>query len=80
MTATGMGWMPIESAPKDGTVILLCSPAGTWVAKYKRVYYSGALRENPWFSLMLNHVHMADILGWEIPTHWMPLPPPPSTT
>jgi hypothetical protein len=59
-------WLPIESAPRDGTPIMLAWPfwsdhpvVGWWSAKW-----------NAWESnVNLNHE--------EPPTHWMPLPEPP---
>lgn len=68
-------WQPIESAPKDGTYILLGARCGTWIGKYKHVYQSGYKPENPWASMMLNHDHMGE--KWQAPTHWMPLPASP---
>lgn len=70
-------WQPIETAPKDGTAILLSNERGAWMAKYDPVYPSGYRPENPWFSLMLNHDHMRKGKPCA-PTHWMPLPPPPT--
>lgn len=74
------GWRPIESALTDGTPILVANEErdGAWIARYEPVYQSGYRPENPWFSLMLNmrwHVH-----NWAstVPTHWMPLPSPPT--
>lgn len=64
-------WRPIETAPKDGTIIdLWCiHPA------YKSERAADAkFKDNGWvfgfFSEKLN-------TGW-YPTHWMSLPPPPS--
>ncbi len=68
-------WLPIESAPKDGTAILLGSRCGAWIGKWKPIYTSGYQPENPWSSLMLNHDHMAE--KWQTPTHFMPLPTAP---
>jgi len=68
------GWRPIETAPKDGSKILLCSVAedlvtGAWD------YFDGPCEGaymtdeiSPWFR-------------WEgdgLPTHWQPLPTPPN--
>lgn len=72
-------WQPIETAPKDGTAILLSNERGAWMAKYDPVYPSGYRPENPWFSLMLNHDHMRKGKPYA-PTHWMPLPTPPKPT
>ena len=69
-------WKSIETAPKDGTAILLGSRGGSWIGKWLPVYVSGYQPENPWSSLMLNHDHMGEKLCK--PTHWMPLPPPPT--
>ena len=68
-------WKSIETAPKDGTAILLGSRGGSWIGKWLPVYVSGYRPENPWSSLMLNHDHMGEKLCK--PTHWMHLPPPP---
>ncbi|MDE2202701.1 MAG: DUF551 domain-containing protein [Burkholderiaceae bacterium] len=69
------GWQPIETAPKDGTAILLGSRGGAWIGKWLPVYVSGYRPDNPWSSLMLNHDHMGE--KWCKPTHWMPLPAAP---
>ncbi len=69
-------WQPIETAPKDGTVVMVCNEDGAWIAKYVPIYPSGYRAENPWFSLMLNHNHMRKGKPFG-PTHWMPLPAPP---
>ena len=77
---TGM-WQPIETAPKDGARILVTNDAGgVWVAYYKPLYGSGFKPDNPWFSVMLNHDHFPTTRGTSLPTHWMPLPAPPSQT
>lgn len=64
-----MQWRPIETAPKDGTPLLLLWPdaaekmAVMWWDEYVENwlgYYDGI---NP---------------GYQPPTHWMPLPPPPA--
>jgi hypothetical protein len=65
-------WQSIETAPKDGTRVLLHHPhaedetvvAGFWGE------WGGA---GPcWIT---DHAE-----GWLNPTHWMPLPAPPSST
>jgi hypothetical protein len=63
MTTTDDGWRPIETAPKDGTRVLL---HGHWANDH-----IGDFRFGYWFTddgTQLNH-----------PTHWLPLPLPPPT-
>ena len=76
-TAQAEGWRPIETAPKDGALIVLGVRNGVWLGKYVPVYQSGYRPENPWSSMLLNHDHMAE--RYTRPTHWMPLPPPPTS-
>lgn len=63
-----MTWQPIETAPKDGTVVVLAEWSdyhGAWQfgTGYWRRYLPG----------------FGDGFGWigHAPTHWMPLPDPP---
>ncbi|MBP8141691.1 MAG: DUF551 domain-containing protein [Acidovorax sp.] len=76
-TAQAEGWRPISTAPKDGALIVLGARNGVWIGKYLPVYQSGYRPENPWSSMLLNHDHMAE--RYTRPTHWMPLPPPPTS-
>lgn len=58
-------WQPIETAPKDGTNILVYSESiGRMIAWYKFNNYPFG----DWVNLRF------DIIS---PTHWMPLPEPP---
>ena len=70
-------WHPIETAPTDGTAILVAHCAGVWVAKYRETYASGYKPENPWQSMMLNHEHFDYRNAPHRPTHWRPLPAAP---
>ena len=70
------GWLPIESAPKDGTAIRLANKWGEWIGKYLPVYRSGFPNETPWTTLLLNHDHIGE--KWHPPTHWQPLTAAPS--
>lgn len=81
-------WQPIETAPKDGTNILLYFPKGTPRTKlgywfeHKQFVNGKLVRESaswcydfPNYSLSFcNEVHW---LSEPKPTHWMPLPAPP---
>jgi len=69
-------WAPIETAPKDGTYILVTREhlAGSWVAHWSPVAVSGYRFEQPWRSVMLNHYHIDKESRYLPPTHWQPLP------
>ena len=61
-------WMPIESAPKDGTYILACMLPNIWGYRFMQVanfdFDKGVF-----------------VVSWDWSqeefTHWMPLPQPP---
>jgi Lar family restriction alleviation protein len=69
-----MEWQPIETAPKDGTCILVSNEYGSWIAKYVPEYQSGYRPAVPWMSMMLNHDHMRWGVRALVPTNWQPLP------
>lgn len=73
-----MRWQPIETAPKDDSYLLVSNGHGVWVARFKSVYQSGWKPPSPWQSMMLNHDHIPSAKRNGNPTHWMPLPTPPS--
>lgn len=77
---TSPAWQPIETAPKDGSAVLLTrlDAGGAWIGKYDPVYQSGYRPDNPWFSLMLNRDYLPKPVKSSVPTHWMPLPAAPS--
>jgi len=68
-----MDWQPIETAPKDGTLVLVfeasqgvavaCQNGETWYL------------DVPWNAPDLSQ----DFSMYYAPTHWMPLPPPPTS-
>jgi len=63
-------WQPIETAPKDGTPVLVFCPSYDLqivVARYG----------NPYWFLAYCGTAAEDADLHETPTHWMPLPPPP---
>jgi hypothetical protein len=55
------GWIPIESAPKDGRKVLLCH-----------------LANEPFIGRWHNPLGWVDQYSMRDPTHWQPLPPPPT--
>lgn len=77
-----MEWQPIETAPKDGTIVLLW---GEWAGEINgqsgidtmdigsfidgKSDYDG----DDWWLLVTGDAYAC----WMRPTHWMPLPPPP---
>lgn len=71
-------WQPIETAPKDGTMVLLCSAKKhllMGVGRYVPIKELGGESEH-------HYERWQDSNGffWQYlkkPTHWMPLPTPP---
>jgi hypothetical protein len=75
-----MSWQPIETAPKDGTEVLLFIPVN-WGETFQEVPRIGngnhveAAWYNPTRRLWLNRLDQW--IKEQTPTHWMPLPEPP---
>jgi hypothetical protein len=67
-------WQPIETAPKDGTTVLGWIPRLGYVARQDCV----PMNWSGWGGGVWENTTSGHKLGTE-PTHWMPLPPPPST-
>jgi hypothetical protein len=64
-------WQPIETAPRDGTQVLLIARYPTnvaWSDQYHSWWYTRAVTED---------VHWARWPHSFLPTHWRPLPAPP---
>lgn len=76
-----MEWQPIETAPKDGTRILVVSgekgfytaPGDIGVAHWEKQAFPNGVHE--WVA-----VWCCDQVTTFKPTHWMPLPEPPNPT
>jgi len=69
-----MTWQPIETAPKDGTEILVYrKDAGVLVIQFVAPYDMVGTHdtEPDWFTTYGEHIA-------DVPTHWMPLPDPPT--
>lgn len=62
-------WQPIDTAPRDGTEILICDAVTTYTPY--RAYPALWEPEYGWRD--------PDWDGGYDPTHWMPMPPPPKT-
>jgi hypothetical protein len=71
MSADTNGWMAIETAPRDGTQVLV----GVWVVGY----YNGSERRWSCWTIGVQGSGGFGCDGeWgDEPTHWMPLPPAP---
>lgn len=63
-----MTWQPIETAPKDGTHITVFSPHALPCTVH---WFDGG------WHLSVNQCGEYSAYVWGLPTHWMPLPPPP---
>ena len=61
-------WQPIETAPKDSEVLILCKQ-GIRIAHYE------PWRAFQWF-ISLDQTHSGGMFATK-PTHWMALPEPP---
>jgi hypothetical protein len=68
-------WQPIETAPKDGTRVLVYSNDKRQAVAYCDLINMGGFYDEP--------IRVWNVNGWLsgdtgfIPTHWMPLPEPP---
>lgn len=68
-------WQPIETAPKDGTVILLGCPAvGAMKDPGARRVYEGR-----WHTQEKCFTSVNGFLVLRVATHWMLLPAPPNS-
>lgn len=71
------GWLPIASAPRDGTEVAVWrEDAGVFTAHYRGSFQEGDTWGDPtgpecWFSAS------GEDLTNDMPTHWRALPPPP---
>ena len=66
-----MEWQPIETAPRDGTFVLVCGPDGVDKAQFRDWSFEPAWTRDYTAS------YENDLADVTAPTHWMPLPPPP---
>lgn len=66
-------WRAVETAPKDGTEVLLNFPDGCPSTRVGRYVIKGVVRSDCWFSYAGVLRERREIT----PSHWMPLPEPP---
>ncbi|WP_422028077.1 DUF551 domain-containing protein [Roseovarius sp.] len=86
------GWQPIETAPKDGTPIVIgrrgwdCYPVAQYMEYPGNPVLDGS-EQDAWMygwghdCMGFTYGHEDYWLGWDedpMPTHWMPLPEPPA--
>ena len=65
-------WRSIDTAPKDGTNVLVVGLAGHWVASFRF-----PMRGEPQCESHYAKEWRDGGGRWATPTHWMPLPQPP---
>jgi hypothetical protein len=70
------GWRPIETAPKDGTEVLLyCPEQGVARGRWNDCRYASNPR--PYWTNDAERLFGVSRTRSDQPTHWMPLPAPP---
>ena len=75
-----MEWQPIETAPKDGTKMLVYRPSANPGATVTISFYKedgNAKKPRPYWAITMSTWNVVEQRLWE-PTHWMPLPKPPT--
>lgn len=77
--AIGMNWQPIETAPKDGTDVLLFFPhmkkCGVWIGHFvdaEDFEYGKRVSKRQYWS-----INTFSFNSSPVPSHWMPIPPEP---
>lgn len=70
------GWHPIETAPRDGTIILMAGPCN----EIGTVRYNNGLwiyTADGYLAIESESDFGTDYREFDVPTHWRPLPAPP---
>lgn len=70
-----MTWQPIETAPKDGDVLLYCPRRGVVRGRWDTSKY--AKKPRPYWTNDRECLWGIAATRDDQPTHWMPLPSPP---
>lgn len=76
-----MNWQPIETAPKDGTDIIVMYMHIETQIVHAAFWLDGEgvdAVDVGWWSYKYSEVGRVHLTEWMAPTHWMPLPEPPS--
>jgi hypothetical protein len=68
-------WQPIETAPKDGTAILIWPAQSALTGSTECMIISYVVRWHDWKESWIEA--SGEEYDTFYPTHWMPLPPPP---
>ena len=71
-----MNWQPIETAPKDGTDILICDMTAQ-TPRCDLVHWNQGWIGCSSTTLEYIGTYLSASVGFYMPTHWMPLPEPP---
>jgi hypothetical protein len=70
-------WQPIETAPKDGTIIIGHEPrfgiyggalGMVWIPPHTRMFHGHKIEHEGYWGSAVHNVHVCK------PTHWMPFP------
>jgi len=84
---TAIDWQPIETAPKDGTVVLVYLETGgvpvvhrAWhdsPQEWEKLAENGLVLDSReewvgWWSYTCGSVTQARLAGWQTPSHWAP--------
>lgn len=70
-------WLPIETAPRDGTDILVMYMHIETQIVHNAFYIDDPDDGPAWWSYDKSEVSRIRLDGWMTPTHWMSLPEPP---
>jgi hypothetical protein len=68
-------WQPIETAPKDGSAILIWPAQSALTGSTECMIISYVVRWHDWKEAWIEA--SGEEYDTFYPTHWMPLPPPP---
>lgn len=73
-----MEWQPIESAPKDGTKVLISDGEYIWIGQYEK--YQHGFNDGKFCWVVFDcaeDTYFSETYELDRVTHWMPLPDAP---